>query len=358
MPTGKDTEFDLDTEIENDQTAEVEQDDPQPKVGDGERSDAGEKDVSDKLDQMLAEEDKDQEEKPEPQPKPGKQGKEAAPTGQPATKQRTGQHSYGADGSVIGPDGKVIAKAGSERRHWEEARRQAQRAAAAEGKINEANHRVAQAEQFVFAGKQLGLAADEQIVALRYFAWFKKSPEEALKYLLTDAQAKGYNMTTILGDYASGGVNMEAVGKMVQNAVRPLVDREQQAEKQRQSDAEAAQEVSQLYSDFPNAPVHEDLIVKVMQTIPTLSLREAYLRIENWGLQNGLDISRPLQPQLDAKKAGQTLAGARRNVTNFPRGRGGQMETVRGAPGAYNEFNTDSIVKSAMRENGLDPSRF
>lgn len=358
MTTGKDTEFDLDTEIENDQTAQEEQDlDPQPKPGDGERSDAGEKDVSDKLDQMLAEEDKEQEEKPAPAAKPGK-GKEAAPTQDPATKQRTGQHSYSADGSVVGPDGKIIAKAGSERRHWEEARRQAQRAAAAEGKINEANQRVAQAEQYVFAGKQLGLAADEQIVALRYFAWFKKAPEEALKYLLTDAQAKGYNMTTILGDYASGGVNMEAVGKMVQNAVKPIVDREQQAERQRQSDAEAAQEVSQLYSDFPNAPVHEDLIVKVMQQIPTLSLREAYLRIENWGLQNGLDVSRPLQPQLDAKKAGQTLAASRRNVTNFPRGRGGQMETVRGTPGAFNEFNTDSIVASAMRESGLDPKRF
>ena len=364
MPTAKsvdDNDFDLDQQIEQDAV-----DTETPVAGvDGVKSDEAEKELSEKLDKMLAgEEDAPQEEHPHPdaKAKPPAKAKEPDPKAPPATNQRTGQHSYGADGSVIGPDGKVIAKQGAERRHWERARQQEQRAVAAERSVNELNQRVAQAEAVLHSGKELGLNPDEQLSSLKLFGWFKREPEAMLKWLLTEAQSRGYNMNTILGQ-ESQGVNIEAVTRAVQAQLKPLTDAHQERARWDRASQEASQELNSFYSEFPNAPVHETQIANLMAGYEqkfgrTLSLREAYLYLENWATREGLDISRPLEPQVEAKQAGRTLAAARRPANNFPRGRGGPVETVKDAPSAFNEFSYDSIVASAMKESGLDPKRY
>lgn len=368
MPTGKNQDdFNLDDQIEQDKEAD-------PVAGvDGVQPDAAEKELSEKLDKMLAgEEDGDQvseanaDSQPHPHPdakKPakGKTSNEQAVA--PATNQRTGQVSYGADGSVIGPDGETIAKPGAERRHWERARQQEQRAVAAERSISELNQRVAQADAYLHAGKELGLSADEQLSSLKLFGWFKREPEAMLKWLLTEAQSRGYNMNTILGQ-DSQGVNIEAVTKAVQAQLKPLIDSHQERAQWDRASQEAQTELNAFYNEFPNAPVHETQIANLMtgyeQKFPgrTLSLREAYLYLDNWATREGLDMSRPLEPQLEARQAGKTLQQQRRQPANFPRGRGGPVETVKEASGSFNEFSYDSIVASAMKESGLDPKRY
>jgi|CXWL01.1.fsa_nt_gi hypothetical protein len=361
MPTNKSDDFDLDQQIEADKSGE--NDTPVAGV-DGVQTDAAEKELSEKLDKMLAGED-DQtgaEEHPHPDAKKTPAAKEKTPAATPATNQRTGQHSYGADGSVIGPDGKVIAKQGAERRHWERSRQQEQRAIAAERSVSELNQRVAQAEAVLHAGKELALSADEQLSSLKLFGWFKREPEAMLKWLLTEAQSRGYNMNTILGQ-ESQGVNIEAVTRAVQQQLKPLVDRHQEQARWDKASNDASKELNDFYSEFPNAPVHEQQLANLMSGFEqkygrTLSLREAYLYLENWAVREGLDVSRPLEPQVEARQAGKTLAAARRPANNFPRGRGGPVETVKEAPGSFNEFSYDSIVSSAMKESGLDPKRF
>lgn len=353
-----DTDFNLDEQIEQEKH-------DTPVLGDGVKSDEAEKELSEKLDKMLALEEDEQpqdEQHPHPDAKAKPQQKEQKPAQQPATNQRTGQYSYGADGSVVGPDGKIIAKQGAERRHWEKARQQEQRAIAAERSVAELNQRVTQAEAVLHAGKELGLTADEQLSSLKLFGWFKREPEAMLKWLLTEAQSRGYNMNTILGQ-DSQGMNMEAVTRAIQAQLKPLTDAHQERARWEQASREAQTELNAFYSEFPNAPVHEQQIANLMagyerQTGRTLSLREAYLYLENWATREGLDISRPLEPQVEAKQAGRTLAAARRQPANFPRGRGGPVETVREAPGSYNEFSYDSIVSAAMKESGLDPKRY
>ena len=159
-------------------------------------------------------------------------------------------------------------------------------------------------------------------------------------------------------------MNIEAVTKAVQAQLKPLVDSHQERARWEKASHEAQSELNDFYSEFPNAPVHEQQLTNLMagyeQKFPgrTLSLREAYLYLENWATREGLDVSRPLEPQIEARQAGKTLASHRRPVANFPRGRGGPVETVKEAPGAYNEFSYDSIVASAMKEQGLDPKRY
>ena len=347
-----------------DQEAEVEVNpNPNLKEGEGLKGDDAEAELSAKLDKMLGEEtpqeEGDEDEKPAPVVKPVK-GKEEKPTPEAKTgaaDRRTGQVSYGADGSVIGPDGKVIAKPGAERRHYERARQQEQRAVAAERSVAELNQRVAQAEQVLHAGKSLNLQADEQLSALKLFGWYKREPEAMLKWLLTEAQAAGYNMQTILGQESSG-VNIDAIGKMIDQRLKPVTDSAAERRAHEQAYRAAEQELSSFYQQFPDAPVHEDIIARTINAMEqqhgvTLSLREAYLQVENWAIRNGLDMSRPLEAQLEAKKAGKTLNQARRTAPQMPRGRGGQMDTVRQPTGSFDEFSTDDIVKTAMREQGI-----
>ena len=353
MTIGDDDDFNLDEQIEQDQSKDDQQ--PDPKELDETKKD-GEALLGAKIDKMLGEEGEPEEAVEKPKAKPAAQAKpqgEQQQTQQPATNGRT--HTYAADGSVVGPDGKVIAKAGSERRHWERARQQEQRAVAAERSVAELNQRVGQAEQITHWSKQLGMSPEEHMSAVRIFGWYKKEPEQALKWLLTEAQAKGYNMQAILGgEAAQGGVNMDAMRRLVQEQVQPLVERNQQEQAWQQAQQAAGNELQQFYAEFPDAAVHEDVVYNVMEQLPNLSLREAYLRVENWAIRNGLDTTRPLAPQVEAKKAGRTLAQARRPAPNFPRGRGGQMETVTGPKGSYDEFSTNDIIRSAMRENGME----
>lgn len=355
MTIGNDDDFDLDQQIET--TAEAEETaQPDPKDTDGDALKNGEDILGGKIDKMLADEgEPEEQEKPKVKPAPQGQKPQVEKPQAPATNGRTGQHSYAADGSVVGPDGKIIAKAGSERRHWERARQQEQRAVAAERAVSEANQRATQAEQITHWSKQLGMSPEEHMSAVRIFGWYKKEPEQALKWLLTEAQAKGYNMQNILGgDPQAGGVNMDAMRRMIQEQVHPLVERNQQEQAWQQAQNAAGQELQQFYAEFPDAAVHEDVVYNVMEQLPNLSLREAYLRVENWAIRQGLDTTRPLAPQVEAKKAGRTLAQARRPAPNFPRGRGGQMDTVTGPKAAYDEFSTNDIIRASMRENGLD----
>lgn len=266
------------------------------------------------------------------------------------------QYTYQPDGSVVDQTGQIVARAGAERRHWERANQAAQRAERAEQAHQELQTRFSHLEQGLAAGKQSGLTNDESLAALQAWSWYKREPEAMLKWLLTSAQASGYNILQLAGvDPATGGVNIKAITEAIDQRLKPITDRETARIQREQLEIRTDEMLRSFQTEFPNAMVNEDLVVDIMEAQPQLTLREAWLRIENWAIRNGLDSSKNIRAQAEAVVAGNQPAP--KAAPSLPRGRGGSVDPVEGPTSAYDAYKSDSIVAAAMREHGMDPTR-
>ena len=167
-------------------------------------------------------------------------------------------------GNLIGPDGKVVAKAGFEARMYQEAQRSRReltteqaRSQDLSGRLNRAielgqqfhgrvEQLTAQLNDRNTAAARLGLDDSESITAMQIASEAKRDPVSALKRILTMAAAAGVDVTKI--GIAPGGVDSQALMGMVQNEIRgalsPLQQR-MQAEQQTQQQTEVARRVYQ-----------------------------------------------------------------------------------------------------------------
>jgi hypothetical protein len=192
------------------------------------------------------------------------------PGQQEPRQQQPGQLPRGAEvqadqrGNLIGPDGKVVAKAGFEARMYQEAQRSRRELATEQirsqdlsGRLNRAielgqqfhgrvEQLTAQLNDRNTAAARLGLDDSESITAMQIASEAKRDPVSALKRILTMAAAAGVDVTKI--GIAPGGVDTHALMGMVQNEIRgaltPLQQR-MQAEQQTQQQQETAQRVYQ-----------------------------------------------------------------------------------------------------------------
>lgn len=330
-------------------------------VADADQSPAGkdkgaakERTVEDHIDQFLSNEQKDSEEAPTPKAKPAKADPSAQ---QHQTRAKPGKFSYGKDGSVLDEMGQIVARPGAERRHWQAAQQASQRAERAEQVYRELEDKYRELEQGLAHGRAAGLTNEETLAALQAWGWYKQDPSAMLKWLLTNAQASGYNILELAGIDAQNGVNLKAITKAIDDRLKPITEAQQAQRQYAERYAAADREVQQFSAMFPNAMMNEELIVQLMDAVPELTHREAWLRIENWALQNQLDLDKPLRPQAEAKLQGGGQVPQRRAAPSMPRGRGGSVETVEGPSGRFDESSFDSIIATSMRENGLDPRR-
>ena len=151
---------------------------------------------------------------------PGKDDKQGTDGGN--GKDKAGKQATGPQ-DLIDRGGQVIARGGSERRFYETAIREKQRANALEAKVNTLT---AQAEAIKSAGNvgtQYNLTPDEVTSGAKLMSAYKESPIGTITYLLTQAQAAGHNVE----DIATGGLDAEAVKEMLDDARTPLVEAQQ-----------------------------------------------------------------------------------------------------------------------------------
>lgn len=305
--------------------------------------------VEEHIDEFLAAEESQESKEPKPQ---------ARNENLQQRQQAQGKFSYSKDGSVVDGAGQIVARPGAERRHWERANMAEQRAQRAERAQQELQTKYVQLEQGLAHGKAAGLTNDETLAALQAWGWYKKEPEAMLKWLLTSAQAAGYNILELAGLGSQGnGVNVKAITDAVAEQLKPITERERLRQEQEYRYEQVQTALSEFHAAFPNAAANEQLIVDVMREQPQLTLREAWLQIELWAAKNGFDSSADLRAQAEARMNNQAQPAPRRPAPNMPRGRGGPVETINGPKSSFDEYSNDSIIASAMRENGLDPRR-
>jgi hypothetical protein len=187
-------------------------------------------------------------------------------------------------GNLIGPDGKVVAKAGFEARMYQETQRSRRELAVEQTRSQDLSSRLSRAielgQQFHqrvesltaqlndrnTAASRLGLNDSESIQAMQLASEAKRDPVATIKKILTMAAAAGVDVTRI--GIAPGGVDTAALMGLVQNEIRgamtPLQQR-MQAEQLQTQQQEVAQRIyreteNELNSFFSANPAAREYI--------------------------------------------------------------------------------------------------
>lgn len=261
-------------------------------------------------------------------------------------------------GDLVDREGRVIAKAGQERRFYEEANR----AKTDLGKFKEQLRTVeGQLQAFREAASmptQLGLTPDETTLGLQLAASWKANPTGVIKYLLEQATAAGHSVEDI-----GIGIAPAAIKTMIANELAPF--RQQALGIQQTNEARTAAEgqINSLVGEYgdgamANADALSSLIDASQAAGRPMTLESAYLRFANWCLGKGYDPHQPLQPQMAQQPAATPAPTEQRNTQPRPNGRAvatptGVVPIDHGA-GLTGSETTKDLVRASMREAGFN----
>lgn len=214
----------------------------------------------------------------------------------------------------------------------------------------------------------LGLSPEEYSVGARIMAQWKTDPKKALGFLLKEAQNNGVDVSD-LGIAGGGGLSRQDLQSTLEDIVKKhlepfsfITTERQEQQTQREAMNEAQGVVEEFYTHAPDARVHEDSLAKIMVAKPGTSLNEAYLILKNHALENRLDWTKDLVPQIQAlvtkQPNGQSPNGqpanGQRSLPNM-NGRANSTAIVPRKNGAMSgDTSSKNIVLEAMRAAGMD----
>lgn len=257
--------------------------------------------------------------------------------------------------------GEMIAPAGPARRFYTEAQQLRGEVARLNATVQQAGElasRLAQAEAQIETYKQsntiatqLGLTIDESVNANKLFAAYKKDPKGVLKYMLTEAQASGIDISGLV---QGGHIATDAIAQLIDKKLAPVLEPMQHAREAEQSALRVQQQYQQFITAFPDAKQHENEIALIMGRMDC-DAREAYFVVKNYALENGLDWNKPLRPQIEARMSGTSLP-ANGGAPVIPNGRGNPGSFVPAHRGQVRDpaaMSNADIVRDAMREAGF-----
>ena len=152
---------------------------------------------------------------------------------------------------LVDANGNIIAKAGAERRFYEEnvkLKRERdnfnQKVLPALRQNYDAMLNKVQAYENTFASLRMGDLSNEDIqLGLELIRQWKKSPADTMNFLLTQAKRSGINI-----DSGSNSVNMEAINQMLDDKLKPFYQEREAYEEQQRIQAESRQ----IYDNFIN----------------------------------------------------------------------------------------------------------
>ena len=256
-------------------------------------------------------------------------------------------------GNLIGPDGRIVAAAGAERRWYTEHSKLQRQVEPIRQENTTLRGQVDAFKQAFSTFNELGLSVDQVTVGAKLAKAYAENPQATIEYLLTDAKARGINI-----NLGSQGVDTAAIQQIVSKALAPLVQDREQAEASRKHMESAKAEADAFFEEFPDAVVHEDVLAAVIRQSPNVSPREAYYRLQAECYRNGFDWSKPLRPQYEARKTqggnpASNSQPATRRVAPLPNSRSssGAREIGRTSIAPATTNNRD-IVAEAMRDAG------
>ena len=249
---------------------------------------------------------------------------------------------------LVDGQGNVIATGGKERRFYETAQREKQRA---EGLTRDVETLQAQLEAINNAGSvgsQYDLSPEEVTTGAQIIAAYKNNPVETIEYMLTQAQASGHNVDAI---GQNGNMNLNAVKQMVDSAIQPLVAEQYEREENEAADIRAQEIYDNFNSQYPDSAVHEDSLARLLDQEPNLSPEAAYFKLRSYYMERNLDWTKSLE-QLQSEQSSQQASVNTQQAV--PDGNVIPNRVTDTAQVADANTSTDDIIRQAMSDAGIN----
>lgn len=260
----------------------------------------------------------------------------------------------GNPGDLKGADGAVIARAGPERRFYEQLQTSRQQVAAQERQLTEMRNTTQTLQTQLQAAQQsiASLGAESPVEAanaLRLYKDLKHNPVQAVTTLLAELKARGHNIEGI-----GSAVDTAAIQRMIE--ARLPSNSGQQGPSQQEIDAQAEREVATFFATYPDAVTHDALLADIVTKHPNLSLETAYFQLKQSAQARGLDWTKDLLPQIQASQAAPA-PGATTPTTPMVNGRGGVATAAVVKGDQYDPTSggetLDDIIRDELRKAGI-----
>ena len=315
--------------------------------------------LDDEVDDQV--DDKDDDNAEDDEPSPSKGGKE---TQTQKVDNKTKPSGKGNDKGVPGKQGAkqtpgpqdlivngvVVAKGGPERRFYEQAQGFKRQAETLNRELTELRPKLKAFEDANSMGKTYNLSPQEVMTAGQLLKAYKEDAKATIKYLLTQAQASGIDMSDIL---TGGGVSTAAIKSMIEEMIQPFKQEREDKQQLTQIEHQAKEQYDSFIAAHPDATIHNDVIAQLLEKDVNLTPEAAYWKLQAFFNKRGLDFSKPLS--FHEQAARQPQNGKGNTQRSLPSGMHiEQDDAVQDRSETISTSTSmDEIIRSSMREAGM-----
>jgi hypothetical protein len=286
-------------------------------------------------------------------PQDGKQGQPSA-------------NKVDAKGNIVDDKGNIIAAAGVERRQYERAQRQQSYISQLETQLTEERNKRADIVALNGAPEKLGLDARETELGLQAIASFKKDPVATARWMLQETMRLGYSVKDIIGTDAagqggSGSLDLQAIKSMINDAVGPMLQDRTAQQRELEAREQAQREYDAFVSKHEYADTHEDVLANMLADNRSLTPEVAYWQLREYAAKNGLDFTKPLRAQVEARERAQERPGnaapqaqtQQPQMAPMPNGSSPSQDMRTGPQMASPDDTWDQILQQSLAEAGF-----
>jgi|SRR5215469_15570968 len=254
--------------------------------------------------------------------------------------------------------GRIVATGGIERRIYEDSQRVTRENNQLKQQVAGLTNSIRQSQEVIQEAARLGVGPQDQRIAIQVMADFMRDPVRTLQSLVEEVKAKGYQIP-FLTEGVTQGMDMQALSRMIDGKLAPIMGQHQQQQVQIQARQQAERDLDSFLQDNQEANENLDVLAEMLQAQPALPLQSAYTKMIRWAHENGLDWTQNLKQQIAAMRQQQpTQPRVEQRPLPGQRSVSQQTTTRVGQNGVgTQQFNENAswadIIRSAMSESGL-----
>lgn len=245
---------------------------------------------------------------------------------------------------LVDANGNIIAKAGAERRFYEENVKLKRERDIFNTQVmpklrQNYDAMLARVQAYETAMKSMNtgdLTPQDVQTGMDLIRQWKKSPQETLKFLLTQAKGYGMNIDGI------GGIDASAINQMLDEKLKPFIQ-EREANIQRQRiEQQSIQQYNDFIQKYPDAEKHTEELAYLLRKNPSMSLDAVYYMLRNHYSTKGYDFNTPLAEIL------QKSSNNKVNMTMPHTNPGNNIENITQKVAPINK-SYDAIIKEVLK---------
>lgn len=263
---------------------------------------------------------------------------------QRSTQQRT--RNSNNSGDLVDKDGNIIAKAGAERRFYEQAMRLKQERDVFHSQVlpklrknyTDLQNRVNSYNAAMEALKAQDLSSDDIQTGIELIRQWRKSPAETMKFLLTQAKSYGIN----IDEGEKSNIDLSAISQMIDEKLKPFNQERENAQRVQQIRQNATNTYNNFINKYPDVRNHTNEIAYLLKNDPSLSLDTAYYVLRNYYSTKGYDFNTPLA-EINKQRSNNNASFNMPNVNQT-----NQTANVSGKVASINSSYKD-IIKDVLK---------